>query len=285
MLKKFLKYAGITLGALAVIFVLLLMYSYFVEPNLLLVNKYTLKIPHWSEELNGFKVVAISDLHAGSNSMTEEKLRYVVGLANAQEPDAIILLGDYVAQSHGRNGKDLKMPPNVIADNLQGLKAKYGVYAVIGNHDWWFDETAVRTELERAGIKVLENETASFEANGKKVWILGIEDYWKHYKVDIAKPLSEIEPKENIIGITHNPDSFDKTPDSLSILLAGHTHGGQVYLPFIGAPVPVAKKEYTWGHIVHDGRHLFVTKGVGTSGPGIRFCAVPEILVLTLEAE
>jgi predicted MPP superfamily phosphohydrolase len=285
MLKKFLKYAGMTLGALAVIFVLLLMYSYFVEPNLLLINKYTLKIPHWSKELDGFKVVAISDLHAGSNSMTREKLRYVVELANAQEPDAILLLGDYVAQSHGRNGKDLKMAPNVIADDLQGLKAKYGVYAVIGNHDWWFDETAVRTELERVGIKVLENETASFEANGKKVWILGIEDYWKHYKVDIAKPLSEIEPKENIIGITHNPDSFDKTPDSLSILLAGHTHGGQVYLPFIGPPIPVAKKEYTWGHIVHDDRHLFVTKGVGTSGPGIRFCAVPEILVLTFESE
>lgn len=284
-MKKLLKYSGILLGSLAVVFVLLLIYAYFVEPRILLVNKYTLAVPHWSKELNGFKIVAISDLHGGSNTITEEKLRYVAELANQQEPDIIFLLGDYVAQSHGRSGKDLRMPASIVADNLGGLKAKYGVFAVIGNHDWWYDEKVVRSELERVGIRVLENEAASFDANGQKVWILGIEDFWKRYKVDIIRPLAEIEPKENIIGITHNPDSFDRTPDSLSILIAGHTHGGQVYLPFYGPPIPVAKKEYTWGHVSREGRQMFVTKGVGTSGPGIRFCAVPEILVLTLESE
>ena len=167
MIQKLLKYAGIAIGALAVIFVLLLMYSYFVEPNLLFVNKYTIKVPHWSKELNGFKVVAISDIHAGSNSMTEEKLRYVVEQANAQQPDIIVLLGDYVSQSR-HDKQDLKMAPDVIAKNLQELKAKYGVYAVIGNHDWWFDADIVRTELEKAGIKVLDNETASFDACASK---------------------------------------------------------------------------------------------------------------------
>src|SRR5262245_21996062 len=166
MLTKFLTYGGISLGSLAVICVLLLMYSYFIEPNMLLVNRMTLQVPHWSKELNGFKIVAISDIHGGSNTMTEERLRYLTGLANAQEPDVILLLGDYVSQSHGRHGKDLRMPANVIAENLQGLKGKYGVFAVIGNHDWWYDEKAVRAELERVGIPVLENQAVSFEVNG-----------------------------------------------------------------------------------------------------------------------
>ncbi len=287
-MKKLLKYVGILLAVLAVTFVLLLIYAYFIEPRITLVNRYTLKVPHWSKELSGFKVVAISDIHGGSNTMTEEKLRYLAELANGQQPDVIVLLGDYVSQSEKHSaGRDqeLRMPVNVVIDNLKGLKAKYGVFAVIGNHDWWFDEKQVRGELERAGIRVLENETASFEVNGKKVWLLGIEDFWKHYRVDIHTILAGIEPKENIIAITHNPDSFDQTPDTLSILLAGHTHGGQVYLPFYGPPIPVAKKEYTFGYIVSGGRQMFVTKGVGTSGPGVRFCAVPEIVVLTLEAE
>jgi predicted MPP superfamily phosphohydrolase len=287
-MKKRLKYIGISLGILLVIFVLLLTDAYFIEPRITLVNQQTLKVPHWSKELNGFKIVAISDIHGGSNTMTEEKLRYLAELANGQQPDVILLLGDYVSQTDRHaagHDKDLRMPADVIMDNLKGLKAKYGVFAVIGNHDWWYDERQVRAELERVGFRVLENEASSFEANGKKVWILGIEDFWKRRTVDIAKPLLEIEPKENIIGITHNPDSFDQTPDSLSILLAGHTHGGQVYLPFYGPVMPVAKKEYTSGYIVHDGRQMFVTKGVGTTGPGIRFCALPEILVLTLEAE
>jgi len=287
-MKKWLKYIGIILTVSIVILVLLVMYAYFIEPRVTRVNQETLKVPHWSKELNGFKIVAISDIHGGSNTMTEEKLRYLAELANGQQPDVILLLGDYVSQS-GRHAEgrdqDLRMPANVVMENLKGLKAKYGVFAVIGNHDWWYDERKVRAELERAGFRVLENEAASFEANGKKVWILGIEDFWKRKTVDITNPLVEIEPKENIIGITHNPDSFDQTPDSLSVLLAGHTHGGQVYLPFYGPVMPVAKKEYTSGHIVHDGRHMFVTKGVGTTGPGIRFCAVPEILVLTLESE
>jgi predicted MPP superfamily phosphohydrolase len=283
--NKFLKYTAVIFAVCAFVGVALLMYAYFVEPNLLLINRFTIKVPHWSKELNGFKVVAISDIHGGSNSMDEAKLRYVAEQANAQQADVIVLLGDFVSQSGDKHDSGLKMEPATIADNLKELSAKYGVYAVIGNHDWWHGEKEVRAELERVGIKLLENEASSFDVSGKQVSVLGIEDYWKRRKVDISAPLSQIAVKENIIGITHNPDSFDKTPADLSILLAGHTHGGQVWLPFIGAPIPVAKQEYTYGHIVHDARHLFVTKGVGTSGPGIRFCAVPEIVVLTLESE
>lgn len=283
-LRKILKYILCGMGILSIVFVLLLMYAYFVEPAMLVVNSATIKVPHWSKELNGFKVVAISDLHGGSHTMTEERLRSFAELANAQQPDVVVLLGDYVSQKR-RHSPDLKMPIEVMAENLKGLKAKYGVFAVIGNHDRDYSYSRVREVLEGVGFKVLENETTPIDVNGKKVWMLGIEDYWYRSRVDISGVLQQVEPKENIIGITHNPDSFNKTPADLSILFAGHTHGGQIYLPFIGAPLPVSDKEYTRGHVVKDGRNLFVTKGVGTSGPGIRFCAVPEIAVITLESE
>ncbi len=86
-------------------------------------------------------------------------------------------------------------------------------------------------------------------------------------------------------GITHNPDSFAQTPGTISLVLAGHTHGGQVLIPFYGAPLHVAKREYYKSHTVEDGRNLFVTSGFGTTGPQIRFGVPPEIAVVILNAK
>ncbi len=264
--------------------IILGLYATTIEPNRLIINEQTIKLNRWDATLNGFKIVAISDIHGGSTFTDEAKLQKIVEMANAQNPDIIVLLGDYVSQSEGKQNKALKMSVETMTENLRGFNSKYGVYGVIGNHDWWYDEAKVRQSFENIGVKMLENESAEIDVNGKKVQIIGIEDFWKQ-KTNNSSQTDALIKNDFVIGITHNPDTFDFTTNKLSLLLAGHTHGGQVWLPIIQSPIAVAQRKYTVGYINADDRHLFVTKGVGTSGPAIRFCATPEIAVITLFAK
>jgi predicted MPP superfamily phosphohydrolase len=288
MLKRWRKkifWSGLILSAIGAS---LFIYAGWIEPNRLVIHEETIVLNRWDKSLDGFKVAAISDIHGGSDFIDEAKIRQIVETTNAQNPDLIVLLGDFVSQVHEDKPikeRELKLSIETIAENLQGFRAKYGVFAVIGNHDWWYDEKRCRTELEKAGFTVLENETKSFEVNGKNVTILGIEDFWKRRKVQVDDILAKLPNTENIIGITHNPDSFAKTPDSLAILFAGHSHGGQVKFPILGAPIVPNKKEFTAGHISKNGKNLFVTTGVGTSGLSIRFRVPPEIAVVTLKSQ
>ncbi len=283
-MKRFLKWFFITVGIIVFILIALLAYSYFIEPSRLEIHAVNLKVPHWERELNEFKIVAVSDIHGGSNNVSEERLRYLSKEVNEQNPDIIVLLGDFVSQKSGKDS-DLKMPIETVAENIKGMRAKYGVYAVIGNHDWWYDEKRCRAALENAGIKVLENEIFSFQANNQTVTILGIEDFWKRRQVPVDDLMRQINPQENIIAITHNPDSFDKTPEKISLTIAGHTHGGQVLIPFYGAPLAVSQRKYYTSHVVENGRNLFVTSGFGTTGPPLRFGVPPEIAVVILNAD
>lgn len=154
---------------------LLAVWGFLIEPNRLIVNHYELKLKKWSPQLNGFKIVAISDIHAGSNFINEEKIRRIVAEANAQDPDLIVLLGDYVAPVFYDRRK-LKMPMSVVAENLRGLRAKYGVFAVLGNADEAFGTEEVRSELGKVGIKVLSNERATVNVNGETLCLLGMKD-------------------------------------------------------------------------------------------------------------
>jgi len=261
---------------------LLLGYSYFVEPNRLVIREVSLAVPNFSESLNGLKIVAISDIHGGSNNVTEERLRELVTKANEQKPDIIVLLGDYVSQIDGIHS-DLKMPVETIANNLRGFEAKYGVYGVIGNHDWWYDEKSVRAEFERIGVKILENHVHELTIGNESVWLWGIEDYWKRRQVPVSA-LETITKKQNIIAVTHNPDSMLKAPVGFAIMIAGHSHGGQANFPFYGRHPFVNDPRFMAGEAVADGKHVFVTAGIGTSVLPLRFRVPPEISVITLNA-
>lgn len=291
-MKKWLKRISLVLLTIIVLIAGLAAYAYFVEPRQFVVVEESLTVPNWDPALNGFKVVAISDIHAGSNYAPLERLRHVVEKANEQDADLIVLLGDYVSElsrnrnrnrAEGTDGTELKIPVSTIADNLQGFKARYGVYAVIGNHDWYHNSQKVDAELERVGIKVLDNEVAEISLGTQVVKLWGIEDLWKNRAVP-RSPYDQITDKQNIIAITHNPDSLLTAPGGISVMFAGHSHGGQINFPIFGPFAPFNDRRFMDGHAEVEGRHVYVTSGVGTSVIPFRWRVPPEIAVVTLNA-
>jgi len=281
-MKKWIKRL-LLFAALIVVFVAALVsYAYFIEPRRLITTTSEIRIPNFDQALNGLKVVAISDIHGGSNHVQPEKLRELVTIANHHQPDIIVLLGDYVSQTEGMRGP-LRMPVAVIAENLKGFSARYGVYAIIGNHDWWHDESIISAAFEGVGIKVLDNSIFRIDVNGRPLHIWGIEDYWKRRTVP-TEAFNELEVKKNIIAITHNPDSLLNTPPEISLMFAGHSHGGQVNFPIYGRIAFVNDQRFMYGPAVVEGKHVFITSGVGTSVLPLRFRVPPEIAVVTLYA-
>jgi predicted MPP superfamily phosphohydrolase len=180
-----------------------------------------------------------------------------------------------------------RIEPEIIAGILKDLRARFGVYAVLGNHDWGYDGYRVRKALESTGvIKVLENEVTQININGESLWLAGLVDKWTRIQ-DVDGTLRKIPPGQTIIALTHNPDIFPTIPPSVSLTLAGHTHGGQVNLPFVGRLIVPSDygQKYAAGLIVEQGKSLFVTTGIGTSIFPVRFRVPPEIAILTLKSK
>ena len=278
-----------------------LAYAYFVEPDRLVVNQDTIAVKGWAPAFDGLKIAMIADIHGGSNNVTEERLREIVARTNAERPDLIVLLGDYVSEEQlgpaGRH-RPLRMPMATIADNLTGLQAKYGVYAVLGNHDGWYGDEKVAAELTRVGCRVLQNEVAVIEKDGKRLKILGLMDHlklsprWTQTSADL-KPIANSNGEGNLIVLEHSPDILPiitgdlSISDDLRLILAAHTHGGQVWLPILGRPIVPSSygQQYAYGHIFENDVDMYVTSGIGTSILPIRFMVPPEIVVLTVRAE
>ena len=285
--------------ALVVIGLLALAYAYFIEPNRLVVNQQPLELAGWPSSLDGFKIVAIGDIHGGSNAVDEAKLRRIVELTNEQQPDLIVLLGDYVSQAGGgkRSERPLRMPMHTIAENLAGLKAKYGVIAVAGNHDDWYNHDEVSNELRSLGYLVLDDEIKTIDVAGQQVRILGLRDQlhipaWQTYSDHLKDVIARSGGSGPIILLEHSPDILPIvtgdlliSPD-LKLILAAHTHGGQVWLPIVGSLIVPSSygQKYSYGNIKENGVDMFVTSGVGTSILPFRFMMPPEIAVITLRS-
>lgn len=249
----------------------------FFEPNFLLVKQKSLYLPFWDKQLDGFKISVISDLHIGTHFVGLNKLNKIIQKSNSYEPDLVVLLGDIDAVSVSSSG----INPESITGALNNLKSKYGVISVLGNHDYE-PEGIVKNIINNANITLLEN-TDKYICNNR-IRIVGFKDLWHHY-LNTEKIIGK-KNRSSIIVLAHNPDSFYDMPDYVSLTLSGHTHGGEVYLPFIGSPFVPSKygQRYRKGYIVENNRHLYVSGGVATLSR-IRFLNPPEISVLTLYSQ
>ncbi len=269
--------------ALAVVLVLagcLAIWSIFIEPNRLIVRQQTIQIDNWPNELKGLRIALIADVHTGAPFMNDQKLQQIVALTNQQRPDLIILLGDYMSPNSWHSHR---VEPEVTAAALKNLSAPLGVYAILGNHDWWYNGEKVRRALEENGMHVLEDEVAEVKWHDQAFWLVGLADLWTRPQ-HIGETIAKVPTGATIIALTHNPDIFPRLPQSVPLLLAAHTHGGQVNLPLIGTPIVPSRfgQKYTGGHVFENGHHLFVTTGIGTSIFPIRFRVTPEIVILAI---
>jgi predicted MPP superfamily phosphohydrolase len=227
-------------------------------------------------------MAVVSDLHVGAPYHGLSRLRTTVDRINSTSPDLVAMLGDFVTLGvlGGRY-----TPPEPIAAELGRLNAPLGVYGVLGNHDRLVGGERVRRALVGAGIRVLEDTAVSVQTPEGSIWIAGVSDY-KTALHDVARALREVEGSGNpILLLTHNPDIFPTVPSRVMLSLAGHTHGGQVRLPLIGAPIVPSTygQRYAGGQVVEGGRQLFVSTGIGTSDLPIRFNVPPTIFLLTLQ--
>ncbi len=252
-----------------------------IEPGLLVERRATVQSNGWPSRMKPLRIAMVSDLHVGSPHIDLPMIDDMVARINAMDADIVVLLGDFVIHEVLLGEF---VAPAEFAPRLAPLRAKYGVYAVLGNHDWWYDGREIRLALERAGITVLENEAVPVERPGGRFWIAGIADDVTRAP-DPVGTISPIPDGEPVIVMAHNPAVFFDTPNRVAVTLAGHTHGGQIYLPWIGAIVTPgrAPRRYDYGHIREFGRDLFITAGIGTSILPVRLNMPPEIVLLTVE--
>src|SRR5438552_8085536 len=274
------KRIRITLGIIVLLIVSCLVWGVFIEPSRLIVRQETIQIDNLPKELTGLRIALIADIHSGGPFIDDHKLRQIVELTNQQNPDLIVLLGDYMSPDswHSR-----RVEPEVTAAAMKSLRAPMGVFAVLGNHDWWYNGGKVRRAFEANGIPVLDDEVAEVKWQNGSFWLVGLADFWTRPQ-HVSETLAKVPQGAPVIAITHNPDVFPGLPQSVPLLLTAHTHGGQVNLPLIGAPIVPSRfgRKYTAGHVFENGHHMVVTTGIGTSILPIRFRVPPEIVILTI---
>ena len=252
------------------------------EPASLSTREYDLVLPGWPAAAGDLRIAVLADLHTGSPPNDLDKLQEVVDATNRAHPDLILLAGDFVIQ--GVVGGQF-VEPEASARVLRSLQATLGVYAVLGNHDWWLDGARVRKALEDEGIPVLEDRAIPLLCNRRPFWLAGVSDFWEAAH-DVRRALTGVDEASPVIVVTHNPDVFPEIPDRVALTIAGHTHGGQVAVPGLGRPVVPSQfgERYAIGHVVEGGRHLFVSTGIGTSILPVRFRVPPEISMITLRS-
>jgi predicted MPP superfamily phosphohydrolase len=248
------------------------------EPRSDRVRERDLALPGWPDDLAGLRVALLSDLHAGAPHVREERIERLVAAVNARRPDLVLLLGDYIDPEVPFGGP---VAPGTVAARLGALRAPRGVVAVLGNHDWHNDGPGMRAALQDAGIAVLENDAT--DAGG--LWIAGVEDL-RYRRPDIGRALRDVPAGAPVILLAHDPDLFPGVPARVALTVSGHLHGGQIGVPVVRRPFLPSRfgERYAAGHVVEDGRHLYVTRGVGTTGLPVRLLAPPEAIILRLRS-
>jgi predicted MPP superfamily phosphohydrolase len=223
----------------------------------------------------GFRIAQVSDVHHGRLVPIEE-VRRVVALANGARADMVALTGDYTTAR-----REYVEP---CAEALGELRAPEGVWAVLGNHDHNTDGPLTRQALRRRGVEVLTNQNTELRRGADVLQLAGVDD-WGWGKADFARAMRGVDTRRPSLLLAHEPMALD-VPETrgVSLILSGHTHGGQIALPLVGSPAA-----YLWKHLKYlrgtyesQGTQLYVSRGTGVIGVPVRLGARPEVAVIRL---
>ncbi len=265
------------------------LYAANLEPNWVDVTHVAIRLQRLAPEFAGYRLVQISDLHVGDWT-TLEHLRSVVATVNALNADLVAVTGDFITHIDWVDRAGL-------ADVLRGLQAKDGVVAVLGNHDHWSDADGVRAIVRAAGLDELENRSRTLRRGSGMLHIAGVDDVWVD-RSDLQEALAGIPSQGAVVLLAHEPDFADTVAQSarVDLQLSGHSHGGQVVVPFLGPiQLPFLGRKYHTGLYRVQGAaggspqgpalQLYTNRGIGMLSPHVRVGCRPEISVFELGTE
>jgi uncharacterized protein len=238
------------------------------------VSRHELFIDDLPPSFDGFRIAFLTDTHVTS-FMRRGFYRECVARVTAFDPDIVLLGGDFVTWR-----KDIPLMADVL---LTGLTAHDGVFAILGNHDYWSNSSDVRAAMEGRGVRFIINQNVKLRRGDEQLALLGIDEVYRGTP-DVAAAFNGIGESEPCIGVSHHPDIIDELDGRrLDLLVCGHTHGGQIRLPFFGAMVIPSRHEGEFASGFHRVRNvlMYVSRGIGAVPP-LRILCRPEVATFTL---
>lgn len=257
------------------VIILILLYGYAVEPNLFITKEYTIKDPNLPDSFDGVKIVHFSDLHYGRN-ISLKSIDKVVKEINFIKPDIVVFTGDLVETPNELKDKDFE----VLADYLRKIDARIGKYAVLGEHDYEGNTEVLKSTLTTSGFDILLNESDAIYNNSvERIVLYGIDDVLKGY-ANLDKTF-ESDNEDYKIVLVHEPDYVDDILErvgSVNLILSGHSHAGQVKLPFLDKLYNIKGATLYYGNYYRVGNtNVYVSSGLGVSAYTFRLFNPPSI--------
>jgi predicted MPP superfamily phosphohydrolase len=240
-----------------------------------IVRQTRIGLPNWPRGAAPIRVALFSDIHIGSAAMDGARLSRIVAQVNALKPDLVLIAGDFV---NGHDPVAARAYALEFVAPLASLRAPLGVVATLGNHDMGTSPEAVTAALDRAHVTVLNNQAVQ---KGPVV-VAGVGDVFSRHARPAATEAAMVHMVGARIMLSHSPDIAPRTPPDITLLLAGHTHCGQIVLPLLGPVSKVAMDRYICGIVHEPGLTTIVTGGLGTSGVPLRYGAPPDLWLITL---
>lgn len=258
--------AGLAVAAYGVLF----------RRRVFLVKRHDVAIRDLDPRLEGFTIAHLSDLHIGSLTPKSWGLRWSAR-SNATRPDLVVVTGDLATSGTAYHDD--------IADVIGSFTSRYGTVVSMGNHDYFRDGEPLIQRLREKGARVLRNEGFVLHANGAPLFVAAADDTWTR-RADVAMALAERPQGVASLLLAHDPNLFDEAAAlAADIVLSGHTHGGQIALPYRAKRLSLSMfaHRYNLGFYRSGDSTLYVHPGLGTTGPPIRIGVAPAVVVLTLK--